>query len=202
MHSRTGILGGTFDPIHNGHLMLARTAYEQFSMDRILILPNGNPPHKKNRVQTEVNFRNEMAALAIQDIPYMELSVLESSSREYHYTYQTLRRLKKLYPEEELYFIIGADSLFDFPNWKHPEEITKCCTILAAVRDEAGKADMRDQISLLKQKYGGEFLIMNSPKMEVASNEIRRMIEEGEDVSCYLDKKVYDYILRYGLYKK
>ena len=119
---KIGIMGGTFDPVHNGHLMLAETAYRQFDLDQVWFLPNGNPPHKKEEnIGTDARHRSRMVALAIQGRDYCRLEEYEVRRREVSCSYQTLEHFRKQYPEDEFYFIIGADSLFAIETWVHPE---------------------------------------------------------------------------------
>ena len=110
---KIGIMGGTFDPIHIGHLLLAQFAYEECALDEIWFLPNGNPPHKQTKEgQDALAHRVEMVRLAIDDVPYFKLCLHESRINRHSYTYKTMQELNALYPENEFYFILGADSLF------------------------------------------------------------------------------------------
>ena len=200
MRRKIGILGGTFDPFHKGHFMLAETAYSQFSLDEMWIMPNGNPPHKRNIEQTDFKMRCEMIQIAISEAPYMELCDFEGSEDCYHFTYQTLGKFHEMYPEDEFYFIIGADSLRDFPTWREPGEIAKLCTLLVACRDESGIAELKEKIAEMEQRFGAKCLIMNSPKVDAASSEIREKISCGEDISAYVGEKVCNYIKEKKLY--
>ena len=200
MCKRIGILGGTFDPFHKGHFMLAKTAYQQFELDEVWIMPNGNPPHKRNIEQTDFEIRCEMIRLSIKEAPYMVLCDYEGSEDSYHFTYQTLGEFKKMYPDDEFYFIIGADSLRDFPTWREPGIISQLCTVLVACRDESGIADLKLKIAEMKERFGAECLIMNSPKVDAASSEIRVMISEGKDIADYVGKEVAEYIKNEKLY--
>lgn len=200
MCRRIGILGGTFDPFHKGHFMLAKTAHSQFDLDEVWIMPNGNPPHKRDIEQTDFTLRCEMIRLAIEEAPYMVLCEYEGSEDSYHFTYQTLGEFKRMYPEHEFYFIIGADSLRDFPTWREPEKIAKLCTLLVACRDEAGIPELKVKISEMEERFGTKCLIMNSPKIDAASSEIREMVSEGKDVSAYVGEKVCNYIEKEKLY--
>lgn len=200
MCRRIGILGGTFDPFHKGHFMLAKTAHSQFDLDEVWIMPNGNPPHKRDIEQTDFTLRCEMIRLAIEEAPYMVLCEYEGSEDSYHFTYQTLGEFKRMYPEHEFYFIIGADSLRDFPTWREPEKIAKLCTLLVACRDEAGIPELKVKISEMEERFGTKCLIMNSPKVDAASSEIREMVSEGKDVSAYVGEKVCNYIEKEKLY--
>lgn len=200
MRKKIGILGGTFDPFHKGHFMLAKTAYKQFSLDELWIMPNGNPPHKRNIEQTDFEVRCEMIRIATKQASYMVLCDVEGSEECYHYTYETLGNFKKLYPEYEFYFIIGADSLRDFPTWREPAIISKLCTLLVACRDEAGTNDLKEKIAEMEQRYGTKCLIMNSPKIDAASSEIRQMMADGKDISEYVGEEVCAYIQEKKLY--
>ena len=132
---KIGIMGGTFEPIHIGHLLLGEFAYEDFGLDEIWFLPNGNPPHKEAAVTEEaLQHRIEMIRLAIKKIPYFHLNLFEADIKKHSYTYQTMQEFNKLYPEHEFYFILGADSLFSIEEWRYFREIFTTCTILAAIR--------------------------------------------------------------------
>ena len=200
MCKKIGILGGTFDPFHKGHFMLAKTAYQQFELDEVWIMPNGNPPHKRNIEQTDFEIRCEMIRLSIKEAPYMVLCDYEGSEDSYHFTYQTLGEFKKMYPKDEFYFIIGADSLRDFPTWREPGIIAQLCTLLVACRDESGIADLKLKIAEMNERFGAECLIMNSPKVDAASSEIRVMVSEGKDIADYVGKEVANYIKNEKLY--
>ena len=121
IRKRIGIMGGTFDPIHMGHLILGEKAYEQFQLDKVLFMPSGNPPHKKNRQGRATDEqRVEMVRRAISDNPHFELSLAEMHENGYTYTYHTLETLKTENPDTDYYFIIGADSLYNFDTWREP----------------------------------------------------------------------------------
>lgn len=196
-----GIMGGTFDPIHNAHLALAKQAYEQFALDGVWILPNGNPPHKRNTKQADVKCRMEMVRLAIEDIPYLELCDVERSSRGYHYTFETLRQLNRQYPDTQFYFIMGADSLFEFDDWREPGIISRECILLAAVRDRHDREQLDRRIEELRNLFGADIRILNTPNMNIASENIRAYIARGADISDMVPLSVAEYIRRQGLYK-
>ncbi len=201
MRKKIGILGGTFDPFHKGHFMLAKTAHTQFGLDEVWIMPNGNPPHKRNIEQTDFEIRCEMIRLAIDEEPYMVLCDYEGSEDSYHFTYQTLGEFHRLYPECDFYFIIGADSLRDFPTWREPAVIAGLCTLLVACRDDADVDDLEAYIAEMNARFGAKCLVMNSPKVDAASSEIRKLVAAGEDVSAYVGAEVSDYIKSQELYK-
>lgn len=200
MYKKIGILGGTFDPFHKGHFQLAQTAYEQFYLDEIWIMPNGNPPHKKDQKQLDFSIRCEMIRLATAHVPYMHLCDAEGTEDGYHYTYETLEKFHQIYPEYAFYFIIGADSLRDFPTWREPEKIAGLCTLLAACRDDSGILELKEKIKEVKQRYDADCLIMNSPKIDVSSSEIREALLKGRDISSYVGTAVSEYIRQQKLY--
>lgn len=195
-----GIMGGTFDPIHNAHIALAKQAYEQFSLDGVWILPNGNPPHKRNIRQADVKCRMEMAELAIQDIPYLKLCDIERSGQGYHYTYETLRQLNEQYPDTQFYFILGADSLFDFEDWREPGIISRECILLAAARD-CDREQVQKRTKELQKRFGADIRILNTPNMDIASEDIRERIRCGESIGHMVPSAVMDYICSQGLYR-
>lgn len=197
---KIGIMGGTFDPVHNAHLVLAGQAYRQYGLDEIWMLPNGNPPHKRDSRQAEVGHRMEMIRLAIRDIPYLKLCGMEQSGSVYHYTYETLQQLNRAYPDTVFYFIMGADSLFEFDSWREPGIITRECILLAAVRDRHRRTEVEERIRVLERQYGARIHILDSPHMDIASEDIRRLLAEGKDISHMVPAAVAAYISRQHLY--
>ena len=146
---KIGLMGGTFDPVHNAHLALAQQAYRQFSLDEVWMLPNGNPPHKRDHSKADVNMRLDMLRLAVKGLPYVKVCDLEQSEDAYHYTFQTLLKLNRMYPEVQFYFIMGADSLFDFEDWRHQSGMYPsggCQRSLPAGRDSAADQNVERKI--------------------------------------------------------
>lgn len=196
-----GIMGGTFDPIHYAHLMLAKRAYEQYGLSKIWMLPNGNPPHKRDTRQADMECRMEMVKLAIQDIPYLELCDVERSAAEYHYTYETLHILNERHPDTVFYFIMGADSLFEFEHWRRPDLISRECILLVAVRDHCEKEQIQEQIKRLERQFGAKIYLLDTPSMDLASAKIRRYCIEGKEISQMVPEAVAAYIQQHGLYR-
>lgn len=199
---KIGIMGGTFDPIHNGHLMLGEYAYKEFQLDQIWFMPNGNPPHKSNdTIESQTKNRVEMVKRAIAGIDYFVLQPYEVDNKAVHYSYKTLEYFKNVYPEHEFYFIIGADSLFTLEKWVHPEILLKNCIMLAAYRDEKGTEDMLAQIQFLNKKYHGDIRLLNTPNVDISSSEIRARIKEGKSIYDCVPSSVFDYIKQKQLYR-
>lgn len=200
---KIGIMGGTFDPIHIGHLLLGEFAYEDFGLDEIWYLPNGNPPHKQQAEEKHaLNHRVEMIRQAIRDVPHFKLCLHEAKETEHSYTYKTMRELNALYPENDFYFILGADSLFSIETWKYFREIFPTCTILAAMRDDKDAADMQRQIRYLEEKYGARIRILQAPLLEISSTTLRERASRGQSVSYMVPDAVAEYIKKNHLYQK
>lgn len=198
---KTGIMGGTFNPIHNGHLMLAKEAYRQFKLDEVLFMPCGIPYMKAGQKVESGRIRAEMTALAIQDIPEFTLSTLEIDQAGNTYTYATLESLKKLNPDTEYYFIVGADSLFHMTSWVYPERIFANCCILAAVRDGKTISDMEEQVRLLQKQYNAEIRLLQIASIDISSSDIRQKVSRGVPIEQEVPESVRTYIERKGLYK-
>lgn len=199
---KIGIMGGTFDPIHNGHLMLGKTAYDQFKLDEIWFMPNGNPPHKKQEsIESDAKHRLKMTALAIEDIRNFKLQDYEVKRVNVSCSWETMKHFKEQYPDDEFYFIIGADSLFSIETWVHPDRLFPNCVILAAYRDDIDTAEeMNTQIAYIGKKYNADIRLLRSPLMQVSSSELRQMIEEGKNITGLVPPKVESYIIKEGLY--
>lgn len=198
---RVGIMGGTFDPIHIGHLVLAECAYEQFELDTVLFLPTGNPPHKKERPDGAADRdRIAMVAIAISDNPHFVLDTEEMERAGYTYTDDTLRMLKEKHPDTDYYFIIGADSLMAFDTWKNPEGICENCILLAAVRDQLAVSRMEQKITELHETCGARIMLLHSPNIDISSSNLRSMRREGRSIRYYVTDGVLDYIEKNGIY--
>lgn len=200
--SRIGILGGTFDPIHNGHLNLAQTAYRDFHLDKILVMPTGNPPHKPGQVRTSLEDRITMVKLAIEENSNLEYSNVECERSGYIYSADTMELLKKANPDTEYFFIMGADSLMNITSWHNPEKLFQYTNILAAIRDDVCKSQLEKKILSLKKQYKCKIDFLQAKRFDVSSHQIRKKIFSGEleDLEFLLPEKVYSYIKRKGLY--
>ena len=199
---RIGIMGGTFDPIHIGHLILGETAYHQFHLDRILFMPAGNPPHKKVRENRATDRQMvDMVRLAIASNPHFSLSLEEMHREGYTYTYRTLERLKDQNPDTEYYFILGADSLYTFDEWREPERILRACTILVGTRNHTSDEKLDRVIGELEDKYQGNIQKLESLNIDISSEMIRSWIEKGRSLAYYVPDQVIDYIQKNNIYK-
>lgn len=202
IRKKQGIMGGTFDPIHIGHLILGENAYRQFGLDSVLFMPSGNPPHKRHRegcATTEQ--RVEMVRRAIADNPHFRLSLIETHDEGYTYTKETLRRLKEENPDTDYYFIMGADSLFSFSSWRGPEEISRLATLVVAVRDHVNTEALDEQIASVRRQFGARIEKLNTLNIDISSHTIRTWVREGRSLKYYVDDTVIDYIAGQKLYR-
>ena len=224
---RIGIMGGTFNPIHNGHLAIAGRAKDQFALEKVFFMPSGVPYMKDQREVLPIQTRCEMTALAIRDIAGFELSRLEAADAaqgKNTYTCDTLQKLRRDEPETAYCFILGADSLYAIEHWKNPESIFQSCTVLVAVRtddtmDKPQQASMcdsdgpvetagnqqerlRGQAQYLREKYGASVEILEFAGMDISSTQIREMARTGASLQGLLPEAVEAYIRKNRLYEK
>lgn len=202
-NERIGILGGTFDPPHNAHLILAQHAYEELKLTKVLFVPAGVPPHK-TRTRTPVEQRVDMLRIALDDVPYFELSRVEIDRPGPHYTIDTVRILQDQHPSAELFFIMGGDVFRDLPNWDRPQEMFETCKLAVAVMRRPGKdgdditPDMHgDAIPGLSQYT----IMLHSPLVEFSSTDIVERLVNGRSVRYMVPEPVLAYIKEHGLYQ-
>ena len=201
--AKIGIMGGTFDPIHNGHLLLGRQAYMEYELDCIWYMPSGQPPHKKDHTITDAAHRCAMVRLAIADEPKFQLSEFETTREGNTYTAQTLELLKQEYPEDTFYFIIGADSLYEIERWYHPERVLAAVSILVADREYPKEHPTIDQqIAYLSGKYPCHIQKLHCQEVDIASADLRRTAAKGETICKYVPKEVEEYIITHHLYQE
>ncbi len=196
---KIGIFGGAFNPVHNGHLNIADAFYEDLKLDKMLLIPTANPPHKSGAGLLSGDDRINMLRLAIENKPY-EISTIEFERNDKSYTYNTLLELKRLYPEAELFLIIGADQIINFEKWYRYSDILDMVTLCASARESEEEKQI---IIKSAQRLGiqDRFYMSGRAVLRVSSSEIRDKIKNGSDVSKLLPKKVFDYISEKGLYR-
>lgn len=198
---KVGIMGGTFNPIHIGHLILAETAGSQYGLDTILFIPSGCSYMKKETPVLPGEIRAEMVSLAIRDNSRFSLSRIEIERVGNTYTCDTLRTLKKENPDTEYYFILGADSLLAIESWKNPEEIFASCTLLTAVRDETDR-ELEAAEKRLSEKYQAKTGRLLCKNMDISSTDIRKLIKNGQSVRYLVPDAVIQYMEQHKLYRK
>lgn len=196
---KIGILGGTFDPIHNAHIEIAKEALNQFKLDKVIIMPTPNPPHKdKSRITSNFH-RVNMIKLAIGDLENIEYSDFELNMNTVTYTADTLHMLKELHPEDEYYFILGSDSVVSFISWYRPDVILKYATLLAVRRDDASATLMDNKIKEIEVAYNVKIGIISMPSMAVSSSYIRT--HDYSNIKELVPDEVWKYIVDNKLYQ-
>lgn len=200
---KTGILGGTFNPIHNGHIKLAKTAAKEFDLDKVLLMPNNIPAYKSNENIISGSHRAAMVSLAVKDFPNMEMSDIELNRNGITYTADTLTFLTDKYPDTSWYFIMGGDSLMTFDKWHNPEKILALSKIIVTVRDNISKKQIEDKVLALKKIYSNaDISIMDFTPLDVSSSQIRYNISHGTDVKGMIPDDVINYISLNRLYQE
>lgn len=207
--NRIGIMGGTFNPIHKGHIQIAQSAYEQYDLDAVWFMPNHIPAYKATDELVSETDRLAMVELAIRKIPYFCSSDYELQREGNTYTWETLQGLKGEYPDNDFYFIMGADSLMYFDKWVHPERIVSMAHILVAARDHSSNEQLQAKIVQLEQLYScANFHILSCEEIACSSSKLRQELAAGNPdnlsgyIQSYLDPAVLRYIQDKGLYRK
>lgn len=188
---RIGIFGGTFDPIHSAHISVALAAQKQLGLDFVLMMTSGNPPHKTDKAVLDAKIRHIMVKKAAAEYDRLIPFDFELKKKEPCYSFETLATLKSEYPEDELYFIIGGDSLRDFHTWRHPEKICEMCTLCVYFRGEAL------DIESINTKMGAKIEVIDGDFFDISSSEIRSDLS----MASHCQKSVADFIEKYGLYR-
>lgn len=198
--AKIGILGGTFDPIHLGHLQMAVEAYRQAELDQVLFMPAKIPPHKQGQRITEAVQRADMIRLAIEGRPEFIYSDFELQREGTTYTADTLQLLQERYPEHEFYFILGGDSLFHLEEWYHPEKIMERSVLLAISRYGIVREEIDQQVERLTNKYHARIQVVEMARMDISSSEIRDRVMRGKSIDGLVPDPVAEYIRRHALY--
>ena len=198
---KIGILGGTFDPIHYGHLLLGEAAREQFNLDRVIFMPNNLTTYKNRKEITSGDMRYQMVKMAIADNPYFTCSRLEVDKPEGTYSYDTIKQLQVMYAGDDIYFIVGGDSIISIDTWYRAPDLLKSCTILAAVRAGDDIAALDAKSKALESNYGADVRLMNFGRIDISSTDIRERIQNGRSVRYLLPENCIEFICMKGLYK-
>lgn len=196
-----GIMGGTFNPIHTGHLLLAQAALEEAELSEVMFLASGISYLKAEEQVLSAERRLAMTKLAVEDNPAFTVSDMEIRRKGNTYTCDTLRQLRQEAPQNTFYFILGADCLFGMENWYRPQEIFDSCRILAAVRDTVGEEALRIQADRLRERFGADIRLLHLPRVDISSTDIRERVEKGKSIRYMVPEKVRAYILDNNLYQ-
>lgn len=190
---RLGIFGGSFDPVHCGHLQLALAAYKEFDLDQIVFVPARKPPHKKDKMLTPARQRVKMLSLAIEPYPCMSISFFELRRKTTTYSYQTARYFRRTHPDTDLYFIIGSDSLEELHTWKRSDILRSLCHLVVG-RRKGGRRNPAEAGTI-------PALFLRHPLPKVSSSDIRQRIRAGKSVRGLMPPAVERYIADNDLYR-
>jgi nicotinate-nucleotide adenylyltransferase len=191
---KIGILGGTFDPIHMGHLVLAEQVKERLKLDGIIFIPCFKSPHKTRQKLSPAKDRLHMTRLALQDNPYFSVSDIELKRRGVSYTIDTLRELKKLHPGSEVYFLTGSDVVNELNTWRDPEKIYRLVRMVIAVRPGFDQIDSEN-------RFVKKSIVVKITGLDISSTELRNRVKRGKSIKYLVPLKVEQYIRKKSLYR-
>ena len=199
---RVGVLGGTFDPPHIGHLILAQEAYQALGLAEVLFVPAGEPWRKAGRELSPREHRLAMTRLAVADNPALAVCTAEVDRPGPSYTAETLAELRaQLGPESELSFIMGADSLSDFPHWHEPRRILELAKLAVAERSAVGDERSEDVVpEELAEDLRGRVVWLRMPLIAISASEVRQRVREGLSIRYWVPEAVEKYVRQHGLY--
>lgn len=197
---RIGILGGTFDPPHLGHLILGEYAVDALRLTRVLFLPAADPPHKRDRAKTPLAHRLAMLALALADNEHFALSRVDVDRPGPHYSVDAVKILLQQYPGAEFFFIIGGDSLRDLPTWHRPAELIELCRL--AVMRRPGDNLTSDLHNTILPRLSERLVMMETPVLEISSTDIVQRIRQGKSVRYLVPDAVLAYIAQHRVYEE
>lgn len=201
MGVRIGLMGGTFDPIHHGHLVTADGARFEFDLQRVLFVPSGMPPHKLGREVTPAEHRYLMAVLATLSNPHFEVSRVDIDRPGPSYTVDTIEQARQaLGPDAELYFITGADAILEILTWKDPDRLLASCHVIAATRPGYDLGRLENSIGDLFVRFRHRIHVLQVPAMSISSSDIRERVRTGHPIRYLVPEPVADYIYKHRLY--
>ncbi|WP_291632483.1 nicotinate-nucleotide adenylyltransferase [Clostridium sp.] len=198
---KKAIFGGTFDPIHIGHVHIAYEALYNLHLDKILFMPAGNPPHKINKKITDSQIRYDLVKRAIENETHFEISDYEINKKENSYTYETVELFSELKRNIEWYFLIGVDSLMDLDNWKNVDRILASSKLVIYNRAGFTIGEVLKQKHYIEEKFNKELIFLDMPIIDISSTNIRNSIKEGRNINYFLPSGVEVIIDKLHLYK-
>ena len=201
---RIGIYGGTFSPVHSGHLLAAREFMRGMELDKLLVIPAAQPPHKAMHTPVSAQDRFEMCRLAFGEMENVEISDIEISRGGKSYTVDTLTALRSKYPRDELFLLVGTDMILTFDLWYRYRDILSLCTLVYVRRETDTELNTKisEKISFLEKQTGKKIRHIYIEPVEISSSELRQMLFAGEDTGDLIPEKVMDFILEKGIYTK
>lgn len=199
---KIGVLGGTFDPIHIGHIYIAYEAYITLQLDEVIFMPNGVPPHKNNKNVTDEKIRYAMVEKSISNYSFFTISNYEMKKEGVSFTYETLRYLKNSFMDVEIFFITGADSLINLHTWRNVDDILDLCKLVVFNRPGYKKNQLLNKKKLIEKKYNTNIIYLDLLNLDISSSLIRSRINNSLEVDFFLPRGVLDIIEREELYRK
>lgn len=201
--SKIGIFGGTFNPIHLGHIRLGQLVLDEIKLDKILYIPDNTPPHKSDRNLACGEDRLNMINISLKDHVDMESSDIELKREGKSYSFETLLELKKLYPNDELYLITGADMFLTLDKWREPETIFKTANIIGVPRVKSDFEKMEEYAENVIKPMGAKVFMLSQTVFDTASSTyVRENIDDYQKIKDMITPEVYRYITEKGLYRK
>lgn len=200
--SKIGVFGGTFNPIHNGHILLAQYCKSELELDRVILIPTYSPPHKASDELANEVHRFNMCNIVCNKLDGFEVSDIEIRRKGKSYSYQTLISLKEIYPNDELFFIMGADMFLSLNKWKNPDIIFNTASIITIPRDTSDVIELKKYYKDVLEPMGAKAYVLPNSVLQVSSTYIRDNIENYNIVKDLVDSRVYDYIISNKLYRK
>ncbi len=197
---KIGVFGGTFNPVHNGHIHLAELYHKELGLDKIIVIPTNIPPHKAADNVVSSFDRVNMLKLAFEDHSFVEISDIELNMSGKSYTVNTISSLKKIYPSDELYLIVGGDMFLCFEGWREYKKILSMCTLCTAPR-EIGEFNALKEYQKKIDPENKNTIILDAEVLVLSSSEIREKIKNSAVLNDLLPEKVLEYINQKGLYK-
>lgn len=201
MSKKIGVFGGTFSPLHNGHINIVKSFKQNLELDFVLLIPTYSPPHKSKEQIISGKYRFEMCKLVCEDYSWLIASDIEILRKGESYTIDTLKELSGIYPNDKLFLLMGADMFITLRQWKDFDQIAQISALCATARHEGEMAQIKQYAQSLKSDYKAECYIENIPVLDISSTQIREAIKNSDDVSSLLPIKVLKYIERQNLYK-
>ncbi len=198
--ARIGLFGGTFDPVHNGHLAIAEEAKTQLSLDRIILVPAGDPPHKAKKKVTDKAHRLKMTELAFAGKDGFSVSEYEIEKEGPAYSVDLIRYFKEQYPEDELFFIIGADSFRDLPTWWRYQELLRLVNFIVVSRPDTKKEELLSLFS--GEEKPPRTFYLKEIAVDISSTQIRALVYRNEDISGLVPEEISKYIAQEKLYRE
>lgn len=195
---RTGIFGGSFNPVHNGHIHLAETVMKELKLDRIFFVPSGISPHRSSAEYASGDDRLEMLRLACRDNENFFVCDYELKTDRVSYTFYTVEYFRNTYPDDELFLLVGSDMLLSFEKWFRFRDILENVTLAAVSRQQGDSQELLQKMSELSEY--GKIIVCTAAPCEVSSTEIRKKVSKNENLTCYLGENVVQYIRLKGLY--